>query len=140
MRVITARKLKGIALAAMTCTALAAAAPAGATSNDAAAPYLTRPGVSAHYSGNVAFFSAHVYCGDWKGIAQLTVGTQGVRVLTKTKYICERATSTTVSFAVSGNQLPVDGRYQYTIRVGRHDANGNVTRWTHSLSGFFTKY
>src|SRR4051812_21144115 len=133
-------KLKALTLAAVACTALAAAAPAGATSTDAAAPYLLKPGVNARYSDNVAYFSARVFCGDWKGIAQLTIGTQGVRVLTKSKYICERASSTTISFAVSGSSLPVDGRYQYTLKVGRHDRDGNATRWTHSLHGFFTKY
>jgi hypothetical protein len=132
-------KRTALALAAVAATAIAAA-PAGAASTDAAAPYLLKPGVNAQYSGNVAYFSARVYCGDWKGIAQLTIGTQGVRVLTKTKYICERASSTTVSFAVSGANLPVDGRYQYTLKVGRHDSDGNPTRWTHSLHGFFNKY
>jgi hypothetical protein len=142
MRSIALSKLKGLAIAgAVAATALAAvAAPAGAASADAAAPYLLKPGVNAHYSANVAYFTARVYCGDWKGIAQLTIGTQGVRVLTKTKYICERASSTTVNFAIAGGALPVDGRYQYTIKVGRHDREGNATRWTHSLHGFFTKY
>jgi hypothetical protein len=112
---------------------------ASATTNDAAAPYITKPGVRTHYSGNLAFFSAHVFCGQWKGVAELQVGTQGVAVLHRRKYICERAQSTDVTFTISGSSLPVRGKYEYTFKVGRHDKNGNPTRWTHSLHGFFVK-
>jgi hypothetical protein len=134
-------KLKLLGAIALGCAAVAGGAPvAQATTNDAAAPYITKPGVSTHYSGNTAFFSAHVYCGDWKGIVQLQVGTQGVAVYRATKYICERASSTNVTFTLSGSRLPVRGKYEYTLKVGRHDRDGNVTRWTHSLHGFFNKY
>jgi hypothetical protein len=126
--------------AALTVAAVGAGIAAPQQAQAAAAPYITVPGVHAYYSGNVAVFTAHVQCGDWKGIAALKVGTQGVRVLTRALYICENGGSTNVRFVISGSQLPVDGKYQYTILVGRHDAAGNVTRWTHSLSGFFTKY
>jgi hypothetical protein len=133
--------LRRTALAAAICaTAVGAGIAAPSSAQAAAAPYITTPGVHAYYAGNVAVFTAHIQCSDWKGIAALKVGTQGVRVLTRALYICENGGSTNVRFTVSGDQLPVDGKYQYTILVGRHDADGNVTRWTHSLSGFFTKY
>jgi hypothetical protein len=134
-------KLKLLGAVALGTAALAGGAPrAQATTNDAAAPYITKPGVRTHYAGNIAFFSAHIYCGDWKGIVQLQIGTQGVPVYRATKLVCERATSTDVSFTVSGSKLPVTGKYEYTMKVGRHDHDGNVTRWTHSLHGLFTKY
>jgi len=126
--------------AAITATAVGAGIAAPQSAQAAAAPFITVPGVHAYYAGNTAVFTAHIQCGDWKGIAALKVGTQGVRVLTRALYICENGGSTNVRFTISGSQLPVDGKYQYTILVGRHDADGNVTRWTHSLSGFFTKY
>ena len=119
------KRVKLLGALALGCAAIGAGAPiASATTNDAAAPYITKPGVRTHYAGNLAFFTAHVYCGDWKGIAQLQIGTQGVPVLKRTKYICERASSTNVSFVVSGSSLPVTGRYEYTFKVGRHDRNG----------------
>src|SRR4051794_15635397 len=126
--------------AALSVAAVGAGIAAPQQAQAAAAPFITTPGVHAYYSGNVAIFTAHVHCGDWKGVAALKVGTQGVRVLTRALYICETGGDSTVRFAVSGDQLPVDGKYQFTILVGRHDSDGNVTRWTHSLSGFFTKY
>jgi hypothetical protein len=126
--------------AALTVAAVGAGIAAPQQAQAAAAPYITVPGVHAYYSGNVAVFTARVHCGDWKGVAALKVGTQGVRILTRALYICENGGDSTVRFTVSGSQLPVSGKYQYTILVGRHDAAGNVTRWTHSLSGFFTKY
>jgi hypothetical protein len=126
--------------AAITATAVGAAVAAPTSAQAAAAPFITVPGVHAYYAGNTAVFTAHIHCGDWKGIAALKVGTQGVRVLTRAIYICDAGGDTDVRFTISGSQLPVDGRYQYTFLVGRHDADGNVTRWTHSLSGFFNKY
>ena len=126
--------------AAICATAIGAGIAAPPSAQAAAAPYITTPGVHAYYAGNVAVFTAHIQCSDWKGIAALKVGTQGVRVLTRALYICENGGSTNVRFTIAGDQLPVTGKYQYTILVGRHDADGNVTRWTHSLSGFFTKY
>ena len=125
--------------AALSVAAVGAAVAAPQSAQAAAAPFITVPGVHAYYAGNTAIFTAHVHCGDWKGVAALKVGTQGIRVLTRAEYICEYGGDTTVRFAISGSQLPVDGRYQYTLLVGRHDADGNVTRWTHSLSGFFYK-
>ena len=128
--------IRRAALATAICaTAVGAGIAAPTQAQAAAAPFITVPGVHASYAGNTAVFTAHIQCGDWKGIAALKVGTQGVRVLTRALYICENGGSTNVRFAVSGSQLPVDGKYQYTILVGRHDAAGNVTRWTHSLSG-----
>src|SRR5215475_9278749 len=116
------KRVKLLGALALGCAVVGAGAPiASATTNDAAAPYITKPGVRTHYSGNVAFFSAHVYCGNWKGIAQLQIGTQGQAVYHATKYICERASSTNVSFTLSGSRLPVTGRYEYTFKVGRHD-------------------
>ena len=136
-----ASSIRRTAFAAALCaTAVGAAVAAPTQAQAAAAPFITVPGVHAYYAGNTAVFTAHIQCGDWKGIAALKVGTQGVRVLTRAVYICEDGGSTNVRFTISGSQLPVDGKYQYTILVGRHDADGNVTRWTHSLSGFFTKY
>ena len=133
--------IRRTALAAAICaTAVGAGIAAPQNAQAAAAPFITVPGVHAYYAGNVAVFTAHIQCGDWKGVAALKVGTQGVRVLTRALYICEYGGSTTVRFAISGDQLPVDGNYQYNLLVGRHDADGNVTRWTHSLSGFFVKY
>ena len=133
--------IRRTALAAALCvTAAGAAVAAPSSAQAAAAPFITVPGVHAYYAGNTAVFTAHIHCGDWKGIAALKVGTQGVRVLTRAIYICETGGDTNVRFTISGSQLPVDGRYQYTFLVGRHDADGNVTRWTHSLSGFFNKY
>ena len=126
--------------AALSVAAVGAAVAAPQSAQAAAAPFIATPGVHAYYAGNVAVFTARVYCGDWKGVAALKVGTQGVRVLTRAEYICETGGSTMVRFVISGSQLPVSGRYQYTLLVGRHDADGNVTRWTHSLSGFFVKY
>ncbi len=134
-------KLKLLGVAALGCALMAGGAPlAQATTNDAAAPYITKPGVHTHYSGNLAYFSAHIYCGQWKGIVTLQIGTQGQPVYRATKYVCERASSTDVSFVLSGSKLPVTGKYEYTLKVGRHDRDGNVTRWTHSLHGLFTKY
>ena len=133
--------IRRTALATAICaTAVGAGIAAPQNAQAAAAPFITVPGVHAYYAGNTAVFTAHIHCGDWKGVAALKVGTQGVRVLTRALYICENGGDTTVRFTVAGDQLPVDGTYQYTILVGRHDADGNVTRWTHSLSGFFTKY
>src|SRR3954469_21752931 len=128
------------AAAALTLAAVGAGIAAPQQAHAAASPFITTPGVHAYYSGNVAIFTARVYCGDWKGVAALKVGTQGVRILTRAEYICEAGGSTPGRFSISGSQLPVSGRYQYTMLVGRHDADGNVTRWTHSLSGFFVKY
>src|SRR5690349_4375137 len=133
--------IRRAALATAICaTAVGAGIAAPQNAQAAAAPFITVPGVHAYYSGNVAVFTAHIQCGDWKGVAALKVGTQGVRVLTRALYICEYGGTTNVRFTVSGDQLPVSGRYQYTFLVGRHDADGTVTRWTHSLSGFFVKY
>ena len=136
-----AATIRRTALAAALCaTAVGAAVAAPTQAQAAAAPFITVPGVHAYYAGNTAVFTAHIQCGDWKGIAALKVGTQGVRILTRALYICEYGGTANVRFTISGDQLPVDGKYQYTLLVGRHDAAGNVTRWTHSLSGFFTKY
>src|SRR4051794_7685673 len=126
------KRVKLLGAVALGCAVLGGAGVASATPNDAAAPYITKPGVRTHYSGTLALFTAHVFCGDWKGVAQLQVGTAGVPVLHRTKYICERARSTDVTFAVSAGQLPVRGKYEYTFKVGRHDRDGNVTRWTHA--------
>ena len=75
-----------------------------------------------------------------KAAATVAVDRGAVTTEVATTGTVQPAQTRSLSFAVSGSQLPVDGKYQYTILVGRHDANGNVTRWTHSLSGFFTKY
>ena len=138
---IATNLIRRTALAVAICaTAAGAAIAAPQSAQAAAAPYITVPGVHASYAGNTAVFTAHIQCADWKGIAALKVGTQGVRILTRALYICEYGGTANVRFTISGDQLPVDGKYQYTLLVGRHDADGNVTRWTHSLSGFFTKY
>ena len=93
--------------AAICATAIGAGIAAPQSAQAAAAPYITTPGVHAYYAGNVAVFTAHIQCSDWKGIAALKVGTQGVRVLTRALYICENGGSTNVRFTISGDQLPV---------------------------------
>jgi hypothetical protein len=45
-----------------------------------------------------------------------------------------------VHFVLSVSELAKygHGTYQYSLRVGRHDAQGNVTRYTDSFSHLFT--
>jgi hypothetical protein len=79
-----------------------------------------------------------VFCGDWKGIAQFTAGRGGHVYYKRTIYVCERTRSARVRFVVRPAELGPSGKYQYRLKVGRHDTNGNVTRWTHSLYGNFS--
>jgi hypothetical protein len=127
-------KLLGAALALfVVCASFAQAAP-----TDAAAPYIVKPGVRESFRGGSGIFTARVFCGQWEAIVQFTAGIGGQRVYTKTIYICESRRSANVRFVIRPSQLAQDGRYAYRLKVGRHDANGNVTRWTHGLTGNFT--
>ena len=68
------KKAKLFGALALACVAAGGSAQvAAATTNDAAAPYITKPGVQTRYAGSFALFSAHVFCGQWKGIAQLQI-------------------------------------------------------------------
>ena len=128
-------KLLGAALASfVACASLAQAAP----TQSPAAPYILKPGVRETFRGGAGIFTARVFCGQWKAIVQFTAGTGGQRFYTRTIYICERKRAANVRFVIRASQLGQDGRYAYRLKVGRHDAAGNVTRWTHSLTGNFT--
>jgi hypothetical protein len=121
--------------------ALALAAPAGAQRTDAAAPYIEKPGVTRDFSGvTVARFAARIWCGKWKGIAVFHVGKGGQGVFDKTTFICDNATHTTVHFTLNVSELRRygHGTYQYSLRVGRHNDKGQVTRYTDSFSHLFT--
>ena len=124
--------------------ALMAAGPAAATPSarsDAAAPYIEKPGVTRDFSaGTVARFSANIYCGKWKGIAVFHVGKGGQGVFDKTTLICNTAKRTTVHFVLSVSELQRYGygTYEYSLRVGRHDADNKVTRYTDSFNHLFT--
>jgi hypothetical protein len=121
--------------------ALALAGPAAASSSDAAAPYIEKPGVQRDFSqGTVARFTATIWCGKYKGIAVFHVGKGGTGVFDKTTFICDSATHTTVHFVLSVAELQKygHGTYQYSLRVGRHNDKGQVTRYTDSFTHLFT--
>jgi hypothetical protein len=114
--------------------ALAMGGSAVAGTDNAAAPYIEKPGVTRDFSaGTVARFSANIYCGKWKGVAVFHVGKGGQGVFDKT-------THTTVHFVLSAAELAKYGHgvYSYSLRVGRHDASGNITRYTDSSTHLFT--
>ena len=85
-------------------------------------------------------FTATVWCGKWKGIAVFHVGKGGQGVFDKTTFICDRATHTTVHFSLNVSELQRygHGTYQYSLRVGRHNDKGQVTRYTDSFTHLFT--
>jgi len=121
--------------------ALALAGPAGAHRTDAAAPYIEKPGVVRDFSGGtVARFTATIWCGKFKGIAVFHVGKGGQGVFDKSTFICDSATHTTVHFTLSVAELAKygHGTYQYSLRVGRHNDKGQVTRYTDAFSHLFT--
>ncbi len=89
------------------------------------------------FVGGSGRFTAEIFCGPWKGVVQFTAGTAGRRYVTRTIYVCDNTETARVSFKVRPSQLGPDGNYQYRIKVGRHDADGDVTRWTHSMTGTF---
>jgi hypothetical protein len=120
---------------------LAISGSAAAQTDNAAAPYIEKPGVTRDFSaGTVARFSANIFCGKWKGVAVFHVGKGGQGVFDKTTFICDTATHTTVHFVLSVAELAKygHGTYQYSLRVGRHDASGNITRYTDSYTHLFT--
>jgi hypothetical protein len=120
---------------------LALAGPAGAQRSDAAAPYIEKPGVTRDFSGvTVARFSAKIWCGRYKGIAVFHVGKSGQGVFDKTTFICDNSTHTTVHFTLNVLELRRYGRgtYQYSLRVGRHNDKGQVTRYTDAFTHLFT--
>jgi hypothetical protein len=132
------RRAAAIAVAA---GALALGGPAGAQRTDAAAPYIEKPGVTRDFSGvTVARFAARVWCGKWKGIAVFHDGKGGQGVFDKRTFICDNATHTTVHFTLNVSELRRygAGTYQYSLRVGRHNDKGQVTRYTDSFSHLFT--
>jgi hypothetical protein len=121
--------------------ALALGGSAVAQPKDAAAPYIEKPGVTRDFSaGTVARFSANIFCGKWKGVAVFHVGKGGQGVFDKSTFICDSATHTTVHFVLSVAELAKfgHGTYEYTLRVGRHNDKGQVTRFTDSYSHLFT--
>jgi hypothetical protein len=131
---------RAIALA-LTLGAIAVVAPAGAQAASPAAPYIEKPGVTRDFSaGTVARFSANIFCGKWKGVAVFHVGKGGQGVFDKSTFICASATHTTVHFVLSVSELEKYGHgvYQYSLRVGRHDASGNITRYTDAYTHLFT--
>jgi hypothetical protein len=120
---------------------LALASPAGAHRTDAAAPYIEKPGVTRDFSGvTVARFAARIWCGKFKGIAVFHVGKGGQGVFDKTTFICDNATHTTVHFTLNVSELKRfgHGTYQYSLRVGRHNDKGQVTRYTDAFTHLFT--
>ncbi|HEY1480866.1 MAG TPA: hypothetical protein VGF46_12585 [Gaiellales bacterium] len=126
---------------AVALAALALAGPAAAHPSDAAAPYIEKPGVTRDFSaGTVAKFSANIYCGKWKGVAVFHVGKAGVGVFDKRTFICDSAKRTTVHFVLSVAELEKygHGTYEYSLRVGRHNDKGEVTRYTDAFSHLFT--
>ncbi len=121
--------------------ALAISGSATAGIDGAAAPYIEKPGVTRDFSaGTVARFSANIYCGKWKGVAVFHVGKGGQGVFDKTTFICDTASHTTVHFVLSVAELAKygHGTYSYSLRVGRHDASGHITRYTDSFTHLFT--
>ena len=131
---------RAIALAvALGALALGGSAVAG--TDNAAAPYIEKPGVTRDFSaGTVARFSANIFCGKWKGVAVFHVGKGGQGVFDKTTFICDTASHTTVHFVLSVAELAKygHGTYSYSLRVGRHDAAGHITRYTDSFTHLFT--
>ena len=132
---IGARKL-GLLVALALVAATAVFAQPAATQGPAA-PYITNPGISEVFRGGSGKFTARVFCGPWKGIVQFTAGIKGHRFVERTVYVCQSQETAIVQFRVRPSQLGPEGNYQYRIKVGRHDATGHVTRWTHSLTGSF---
>ena len=133
-----ARRVAALAVALGT---LALAGPACAHPSDAAAPYIEKPGVVRDFSGvTVARFSAKVWCGKYKGVAVFHVGKGGQGVFDKTTFICDTAKSTTVHFSLNVSELVRygHGTYQYSLRVGRHNDKGQVTRYTDAFTHLFT--
>jgi hypothetical protein len=121
--------------------ALALVGPAAAQRTDAAAPYIEKPGVTRDFSGvTVARFAARIWCGKYKGIAVFHVGKGGQGVFDKTTFICDNAKFTTVHFTLNVSELQRygHGTYQYSLRVGRHNDKGQVTRYTDSITHLFT--
>lgn len=116
------------------CVSFAQAAP----TQNPAAPYILEPGVKESFRSGSGIFTARVFCGPWEAIVQFTAGIGGQRVFTKTIYVCESRRSANVRFVIRPSQLAQSGRYAYRLKVGRHDADGDVTRWTHALTGNFT--
>jgi hypothetical protein len=108
-----------------------------ASTQGAAAPYILEPGVRESFRGGSGIFTARIFCGDWKAIVEFTAGIRGQRVYTRTIYACATTRRATVRFVIRPSNLQENGRYQYRLKVGRHDNSGRVTRWTHSLVGFF---
>jgi hypothetical protein len=125
-------------LAALVAMAAAAAFAPTASSSSPAAPYILEPGIQDVYRGGAGTFSADIFCGNWKAVVQFTAGINGKRYVTRTVYVCDVKDSARVTFKVRPAQLGPDGNYQYRIKVGRHDADGDVVRWTHGLTGTFT--
>ncbi len=109
-----------------------------AASQGPAAPFITKPGVSEVFHDGSGTFTARVFCGNWKGVVQFTAGTQGRNYVTRSVYVCQTTESAVVRFTVRPGELGPRGNYQYRIKVGRHTADGSVTRWTHALTGSFT--
>jgi len=132
---IGVRKL-ALLVAVATIAAFAAFAQPAA-SQGPAAPFISEPGINEVFRSGSGTFTARIFCGNWKGVVQFTAGTQGKRYVTRTVYVCENTESETVRFTVRPNQLGPNGNYQYRIKVGRHDADGDVVRWTHALTGSF---
>jgi hypothetical protein len=130
------RKVKLVGAVSVAVIGAAFFAHSGSTQNPAA-PYIVEPGISERFRGGTGIFTARVFCGTWKAIAQFTAGTGQVVYYKRTIYVCERTRNARVRFVVRPSQLGPSGKYQYRLKVGRHDANGNVTRWTHSLYGNF---
>jgi hypothetical protein len=108
-----------------------------ASTQGAAAPYILEPGVRESFRAGSGIFTARIFCGDWRAIVEFTAGIRGQRVFTRTIYVCERPTRATVRFVIRPRNLQENGRYQYRLKVGRHDNSGRVTRWTDSLIGHF---
>jgi hypothetical protein len=103
-----------------------------------AAPYIVEPGVNEVFHNGKGVFTARIFCGPWQGVVQFTAGTAGKRFYTRTVYVCENTEYANVRFTVRPGQLGPNGNYQYRLKVGRHDSDGYVTRWTHSLVGTFS--
>lgn len=127
-------KLLGAVSASLVACGLFAQA---ASTQNPAAPYILEPGVNESFRGGAGIFTARVFCGDWKAIVEFTAGIGGQRVYTKTIYVCETRRTVRVRFTIRPSQLSQFGRYQYRLKVGRHDNSGRVTRWTHSITGNF---
>jgi hypothetical protein len=132
---LSIRKL--VALAALAVVASLALFAQPAATQGPAAPYITQPGIDEVFVGGAGRFTVDVFCGPWKGIVQFTAGIGGKRYVTRTIYVCDSTETARVSFKVRPSHLGPHGNYQYKIKVGRHDAAGNVVRWTHSLVGSF---